>query len=955
MVDQYLYAAASIIDHQTNNGNPTLLVGGGSFEHDHWARDSKGALSGPTSFGWNFTTSTATTLTGHASFVADGGVAGGHDATLSYVVRFFDANGNILASEGSNGWTQAEGYAFDVLNDRSLSINLDEGRLSTELGDILERGTAVRVEVEAYKTTAAGVVTVDDLLFDQAHISRNATGQSNGVAGPDFLSLTFDAIQQTHNTLDSNNSVVSTHTTGWNFTTHAATSLVDAGNYSASDVAGTIPGARLLVGRFVDSAGHVIASEGSNGWITLSEFAFESAPSNFPAPGSPDAYIPLTVDLGLSGADKLQLALQQHQLANDHMSFQVESLAMVNGQYVVVDDYLFGTASVVIVAGSSTLMVANAFTHTYTGHDAKGVVTATTSTGWDLVSRTAVTLANPGDYSPVTDTAANHAETLTYVMRFLSSDGKTTTVLASDAGSSGWVSGNMGFDFQNPSTPADIHIGISDDVLALALTSAVLHGTSLSVDVEAYRTTASGLQLVDDYLFGKATVSAIAQDGPAGSSVYLSAGQYTQNHMTYDQKGIASTTTVGWDFATHAAVTLADIGNYAPSAPAIPVDTPLTYYARFVDAKGTPIASDGTGGWISLSAYGNQVLQQGVQSSGANELQFGDDRVSQALIKAGLAGTTDLGLEVDGFNGTQLVDQQLFTHVSVDHLSQNGPNITVDLNYLDFQTGHANSKGVQTTFGWDLANHSTTTLTSAGAYTPATSTGGTTSNVTYYVRFVDQNGQTIATDGNHAFSQANDVSFSIDNNDPAPSVAFNLGSDKTLLATLQAVLLHNPLARVEIEAYVNTATGPHIIDEYLLGGVTPLSQSEAGPDIKSGVGLSFTQFQQSHYVDTGKGWTPTTIGWDITTHQTINLGTPNPDVFPGGTAASPVSSPVSSLGTSPVAASDTPPSVPDTEGTPSTAPLIHDGHILTRFQAGDWDIDIHGRPYLSNLHFDLFS
>ena len=936
LVDQYLYAAASIIDHQTNNGNPVLILAAGSFEHDHWARDGKGALSGPTSFGWNFDTNTATSLTGHASFVADGSVAGGHDATLSYVVRFFDADGNIIASEGSNGWTQADGYAFDPINNRSLTISMDEGRLSTKLGDAVERGTTIRVEVEAYKTTASGVVTVDDLLFDQAYVSRTNT---SGGSGQDQLSFTYGVIQQTHNSLDANNTVVATNTAGWNFNTDTAASLVDSGNFSAGDVAGTVPGERLLVGRFVDSAGHVIASEGSNGWVTLTEFNLQSSPANFPAPGSPDAYIPLVVDLGLSGSDKVELALQQHQLANDQMSFQVESLAMVNGQYVVVDDYLFGTASVVIVAGSSTLMVANAFTHTYTGHDAKGVVTATTSTGWDLSSRTAVTLANPGDFSSVTDTAANHAETLTYVMRFLSSDGKTTTVLASDAGSSGWVYGNMGFDFQNPSTPADVHIGISDDVLALALTSAVVHGTSLSVDVEAYRSTASGLQLVDDYLFGKATVSAVANAGSTGSTVYLSAGQYTQNHVTYDQKGVATTTTAGWDFATHAAVTLADSGNYAPTAPAIPADPPLTYYARFVDGKGTPIASDGTGGWISLAAYDDQVRQQSGQIHGANELQFGDDRVSQALIKAYLAGTTDLRLEVDGFNGNQLVDQQLFTNVSVDHLIQIGPNVTVDLNYLDFQTGHANSKGSMTTFGWDLANHTTTTLTSAGAYTAGTATGGTTSDISYYIRFVDQNGQTIATDGNHAFSQVTDVSFSFYNGDPVPTVAFNLGSDKTLLATLQAVLMGNPLARVEIEGYVNTATGPHIIDEYLLGGVAPLSQAERGPDIETNVGLSFTQFQQSHYVDTGKGWTPTTTGWDITNHQTITLGTPSPDVFPNGTAAA-VQSPSAQA------------AVVDA---PATVAQTHHGGLIEHFDASAWGFNLYKPAFLSNLHFDLFS
>lgn len=878
LVDQYLFTGSEIITDSTYPSVSSYNLSVSQFEHDHWARDGKGALNGPTEFGWNFDTSAPVNLTDHASFLTDGSVAGGQSATLSYVVRFFDSKGQLVATEGSNGWAHIDNFGLNVLNDRAFSFSFNDGKLSVALTSALETDAGLRAEVEAYKTTANGIVTVDDLLFDHVHVANRAfSGMQGG-----FASLSFGTIQETHTTLDGDNKVVATGQSGWNFETKATATLSDPGDFTDSDTTVVAPADHLLVARFVDTSGNVINSEGTDGWIRLEEFSLGANPDNFPAPESPLTVAPLLVSLQLTGSDSLSLGLETRLVNDSSLSFQVESLVLVNGQYQLIDEYLFDSARVVLSSATIVAGVANAFTHTHTTYDVKGTVTSTDLTGWDLNAREAVILTDPADFDPLTEEAPSHDDTLTYVVRFL--DSKGSTVLASDAGSSGWISGGSDFLLSSNSGPATMMVRMADDAVLGGLSQSMMQGGNLRMDIEAYRSTSSGLQLVDDYLFTNVTPISVEYVGDGTSAVQLRIGQYTHEHTTYDANGDATGTgSTGWNFNTDSKASVSDAGDYASGGtPSVAVEAPvaLTYYARILDAKGTPYGSDGASGWIALSAFDNDQDHFTATPNGSFGIKFGDDLANLALLQAVTTGDTTLKIEVDGFDGTHLVDQMLFEHVSVDRFNVDSNQTTTTFNYDRFQVSHdTETKAGVSTFGWDLGTNSATSLTSAGAFDTSVTAGGTAHNTTYYVRLVDENGQTIATDNNQSFNQIAALSFNLATDDPYPSVAISFGSDQAFLAAFEALMEQNPLARIEIEGYINSPNGPRIIDEYLFDGVHLNSQYEAGPSVTGALAFTFEQIQLAHYLGEGKAFHAETYGWDYVDEVPATLTPPHPDIF----------------------------------------------------------------------------
>ena len=637
----------------------------------------------------------------------------------------------------------------------------------------------------------------------------------------------------------------------------------------------------MLVGRFVDSKGNVIASEGTNGWVTVNNFSYDTGTANFrPASGhQPD---PLDVSLDIAG-DALSVALEQATLAGSGVSFQVESLALIGGIYRLVDEYLFAVVKPLVVStgsfGSSDFLIeAGAFTHSHVAHDAKGAVTSTSSTGWDITAKASVTLPDTVDFLPASDHAASHDEALTYVVRFIDGSGK---FVASDAGSTGWVSAD-GFSV-NLGLNSDVsgNLTITDDRVQQALTTAMLNGTTVRVDVEAYRTTASGLQLVDDYLFASTSLNIVEDASNGVGQIGFDAIQYTHVHDTYDAKGVATATVSGWDYKGNTSTTLSDLGNYATAGvPAVAVDAPvaLTYYARIVESK--TVASDGSGGWVALTTYGQDLQHNSAGNAGAMSLEFGDDRLSQALTQAYLSGATNLAVEIDGFAGTQLVDQQLFTNVSVTRRNDYHAGETqFNLAFQQAQESHAVDSKTNVITGWNVATDASTSLTSSGAYVTGTAAGGAVHDITYYMRLVDQNGQTILTDGGRAFNEIAAMSLTLDPGQPDAFLGVALGSDQALLATLQALVQANPLLHIEIEGYVDSPTGPRIIDEYLFDTVHVTGQAEGGAP-QGSLSFSFTDYQQAHYYLSGASLTYNMSGWDFSlNHAVATFVTPHADLF----------------------------------------------------------------------------
>ena len=889
LVDQYLFENSKVVSQSAGVGDNGYSLAVGRFERDHYVRDGKGVLQSSSEFGWDLATQAKVNLSDHADFKADGSVAGGTVSGLSYVVRFFDSTGALIASDGTNGWVRSGGvstaYSIDATGLPEATLSFSAGKLAVALGNALEQDSALSIEVEAYKTTASGQVSVDETLFKAAHITHQDVGLSGTDAPQDFLQFTYGQIEQTHTSLTSDGKVAGTTRAGWDYVTKSDVNLSDPGDFLPGDIAGNAPAARLTVGRFVDSGGKVLASEGTNGWMKLDNFSFDPSADNF---GAVTAF-PFTAQVSTVGSDKLGVALEQVQLANAHISFQVESLALIGGQYHLVDEYLFAGASTAASSfaaggGDSLLLQTSAFTHNVISHDAKGGETGTTSTGWDIGTHAPVNLPDPADYLPGVDTAAAHTEALTTVVRFIGADGKS--IVASDSGAGGWVSGTASlFISAGSGTGGGASISLTDDAALVALEAALLRGDKIGVDIETYRTSAAGLQLVDEYLIAKAAVTGVAIAASGGVS--LDAGQYTHLHNQYDAKdGLVGSSTVGWDFTAGKSMTLPDLGNYATGGVAGATLAPVveqTYYARFVDAKGAPIASDGSGGWIKLSSASVDLGSNGFSPAYSSVgLTFGDDRAAQALNTAFLNGYTNLGVEIDAFAGTRLVDQSLFAHVGLQQFDVGNGMTTVQLTDVQAQTTHyaydAKGSPHTTTFGWDFANSAATTLTSAGAYVLGSPAGGSTAAISWYVRLVDENGRTIATDGGARFNHVGDVTFS---NNPTFGTNVNVqtGSDQTILAAYESALASHPLARLEVEGYALDGKGVlHIVDEYLLDHVQAYGVIDTGPTLGGYMNFSSDLAQLAHYSYLG-GTQVDVWGWDYTLDHAVLLSAPHADVF----------------------------------------------------------------------------
>ncbi|ESQ88627.1 hypothetical protein ABAC460_15160 [Asticcacaulis sp. AC460] len=875
LVDQYLFDRSYLQSAGTSTDLQTYSLMTGRAEHEHLSRDAKGAPESSV-YGWDFTTKATADLTDRASYTTDGGVPGASGGELTYVVRFFDAKGAVIASNGTNGWVEADNFGFTILNvgkaeAGSLDLALAPGRLSIGLSDAIQRDRTLKVEVEAYRTTASGLVLVDEFLFDRAKITQQTTSASNEGVG-EGVSLSYGAMQRAHSTVNSDGKISGTTTSGWDFATQATTILNDPGDFVAGQLAQSGPGAHMVVGRFVDSKGGAIDTEGSNGWVLLSGFGLSAQDDNFGTP--PQS---LAIDLTLNGSDAFISVLEQFQLRGETVGFQVESLEFIAGSYRQVDEYIFDYASLFgnVVSQSAgddgtdaraITVLANAYTHNHNLYNSKGGLVDTATSGWDVTGHTTVNLPDSADFDPATDTAASHTDDLTYVVRFL--DNKTGMPIASDAGSNGWISGHGAFALNG--NDSALNVNIVGDAAQAVVAAAMLTGDRVMVEIESYRGPINGLVMVDEYLFANATVSQMVSDSGVTVMTFIP-GQYSHNHA--DAKGDMST--YGWDFVTNTSTTVDDYGDYVFDGKAeVAVDDApdLTYYARFVDAKGNVLGSDGNDGWVSLARF-NPAF--GATSADIS-LTLADDRLGVALTDALLNGL-GVKLEVDGLDGAQLVDRYLYEDVSVLSGITNQDRTVFTLNAERFEAAHVDGK-TTTTVGWDYKLGQSVDLSGDGPFVPGTVTGGTDNEISYYLRLMDSKGNTILTDGDHAFNAITGLSLAFQPGEDNAYVSLALGSDQVLLTTLQGLLSGNPGFRVEIEAYAETPGGLRMIDEYLFDFAHAASQLEVASPVAQ-LTFAFDRFQQSHYYLDGKGYLPFSFGWDFVGHNEVSLGSPHADLL----------------------------------------------------------------------------
>ena len=85
------------------------------------------------------------------------GVPAGTD--LTYVARLVDTNGNVIASDGNNGWLALDTFAFASSNSATFAFGDD--RATASLFNAIVHNANVGLEVEAYQTVNGALQLVD--------------------------------------------------------------------------------------------------------------------------------------------------------------------------------------------------------------------------------------------------------------------------------------------------------------------------------------------------------------------------------------------------------------------------------------------------------------------------------------------------------------------------------------------------------------------------------------------------------------------------------------------------------------------------------------------------------------------------------------------------------------------------------------------------------------------------
>lgn len=890
LVDQYLFSDAAVASQAVGNNMLSLDLDFGRYQHDHTVLDAKGKAGGTDSLGWDFHENKATTLTSSASFLQGRDNAGG-GPELDYVVRFFTSAGELIASGGTNGWVSATQFGLSFATGVEGGIgggstsagaaNLAMGGtpLSAELFEALAKGLELRMEVEAHGAFASGSRLVDNFLFEKVRVMSHETNAT----GVETVELGFGRYEQEHNSYDSKGTLRATSDSGWDFTTGQAVNLNDAGDFGPNDRLPGVSDARTVVARFVDENGDVLASDGGDGWITLDSFDF-----GLSGDGRADAD-PLRVSFD---SERLAVTLQHHLLGGHIVNLQIESYVPGSNGLQLADEYLFEGVIPLEMSRQgdqfSFLFDPRRYFHETSTFDVKGKAT-TNSFGWDFFANEDSALSDGNvDYARGRDVVAPDMGELIYVARFLENGSR---VITSD-GSNGWTEVDMEFvvNAANGGAVPALTIGMQSNATEVGLAELMFRGSSVTIEVEAYRNGPNGLVMVDEYLFEAAGVLS-HQDLASSATFEFAVERYEHSHLTADSKGgSGSTQSTGWDFAHERPADLTETADFRVGMDTTGFAPDLTYYARLVDGNGQTVASDGTNGWIELEGYEAARWVEGLSGQATHgdiTLDFLSDRAVTALTSAMLLGRTDLKLEIEGHSsgsGTRLVDEHLFEQVSVRGVTVENGVQSVTLDYGAFEIAHRTPDGkggaLRTVeYGWDFAAGEAANLSGSAQWAPGVATGGGDESYRYFLKLTDHNGHVIVTDGNGSWAEIGGFSLELDSDGGVLNLV--AGSDRSMVETMEMLLRDHLFSRVELEVYGDAPGGPRLVDEYLFDMAWTDEQRESGIGVTTDLSFYFDSYQQSHfsYSSGGKSDQVSEFGWNFSGDVPADLGTAHADVL----------------------------------------------------------------------------
>ncbi|HEX4984748.1 MAG TPA: Ig-like domain-containing protein [Burkholderiales bacterium] len=329
-------------------------------------------------------------------------------------------------------------------------------------------------------------------------------------------------------------------------------------------------------------------------------------------------------------------------------------------------------------------------------------------------------LAEPASASNHVQPSVAPGTELEYVVRFdngqwLSLDGFSMGITSpSSLGSS---SGGAGGG-KAKADEAKLSLGSSGALVDL--TGQLLGGDTIkAVEIEAYRSTGEGRQLVDEFKFTNAQLTSLDSGNGTDNTLGLQVGQFTHGHVDYDDKGAAHDSSVtGWDFTANkafsGALPVADAAKIVPADEVGP-GANLVSYVRF----------EGSDGWLRLDSFSLGLQNTGSQDSGGGgvgkssadpaTLVLGSSTEILALTDAIDKGTELKNVEIEsyvgGSEGLRLVDEFKFDNVHLTGLqTSDAATNVVQFDFAQFTHGHVDYDRTgaahdTTSTGWDFAAH----------------------------------------------------------------------------------------------------------------------------------------------------------------------------------------------------------------------------------------------------------
>ena len=461
--------------------------------------------------------------------------------------------------------------------------------------------------------------------------------------------------------------------------------------------------------------------------------------------------------------------------------------------------------------------------------------------------------------------------------------------------------------------PGDFQLTMGTGKALTDFTTLLLKGLHADdIDIEAYVNTGDGPKMVQQFKLTDAfltaahtTADADGATNNAFSLAYKTLG-VSVSPLTAQGKP-AAPSVIGWNIpasnltgATPSSTADADLNHLATITPS---NTDLEYYVHI----------DGVDGWFSLGSFsmGYDADTTYLKGTGASvgkpvptAVTFGGLGINETLttlLKNMTQGTAFRNIQVEAYNrshedssNVKLVDEYFFNSAYATKLTTDA-DASASIVYKSFTHSHVAydprtgqvDPSDSSKLGYDLTAPTVpppVPVVKADALAaPTAPSVGKYAFVSYYMHYagssdwVQIDSVSVGTQAASSYSKDGGAALG----KPMPGdFQLTMGDGKALTDFTGKLLTGKSLADVDIEAYVNTAYGPQVVQQFkLTDAFVTSTHTTVGADGATSNAFSLAYKTLGESVspldDQGKPVTPSVIGWNIVASN-LTGATPNP-------------------------------------------------------------------------------